>query len=470
MTTPLAALGELWRLGGGPAAALERVTLIGDDPVLPGPFRVGTAALATIGAAGLAATELRRLSTGRAQTVSVDIRAAAAAFRSERYLRVEGAAAPELWSPLSGFYRAGDGRWIQLHCNFPHHRDGVVRALGCDSTREAVSAAIAGWKAEALEDALAAAHMCAGMVRSREEWQAHPQAQAVARLPLIEIIRLGESPPEPCGQGSRPLEGVRALDLTRIIAGPVCGRTLAEHGALVMLVTAPHLPSIEMLVIDTGRGKLSAQLDLRRADQAERLRELIRRSDIFCQAYRPGALEARGFSPEEVARLRPGIVYVTLSAYGHQGPWRDRRGFDSLLQSVSGIAHEGGIAACIDGPRHLPAQALDHSAGYLAAFGAMSALARRAQDGGSYLVRVSLAQTGRWVDGLGRVEGATVPELRLEQIGELLQISDTPFGRLRHVAPAAQLSETPAHWARPAVPLGTHPPEWPDTPRACPPP
>jgi len=201
------------------------------------------------------------------------------------------------------------------------------------------------------------------------------------------------------------------------------------------------------------------------ADDAERLRALIRHGDVFCQAYRPGAMDARGFSPEELARLRPGIVYVTLSAYGHQGPWRDQRGFDSLVQSVSGIAHEGGIAAGIDGPRHLPAQALDHSAGYLAAFGAMMALARRAREGGSYLVRVSLAQTGRWLDGLGRVDGSHVADVTLEQVGDLLQTCETPFGRLRHVAPAAQLSETPAYWARPAVPLGTHPPAWPDQAR-----
>ena len=151
------------------------------------------------------------------------------------------------------------------------------------------------------------------MTRSAGEWRSQPQGAAVATLPLFEVTRIGSSRPEPCGAGDRPLAGVRALDLTRVIAGPVCGRTLAEHGAEVMLITAPHLPSIEPLVIDTGRGKLSASLDLRRADDLEQLRNLIRGTDIFCQSYRPGTLEGRGFSPE-AARLRPGIVYVTLSA------------------------------------------------------------------------------------------------------------------------------------------------------------
>jgi crotonobetainyl-CoA:carnitine CoA-transferase CaiB-like acyl-CoA transferase len=461
MTDALAVLEDVWRLAGCDPAALERARLTGRDPVLPGNFRIGTAALASIAAAGLAATELWRIRTGRAQSVAVDIRAGAAAFRSERYLRVEGRPAPDLWGAISGFYRGGDGRWIQLHCNFPHHRDGVLELLGCDGTPEAVAAALAGWRAGELEDALAAAGMCAGLVRSPEEWQEHPQARAIAPLPLLDIVPLGDSPPEPCGEGERPLSGVRALDLTRVIAGPVCGRTLAEHGADVMLISAPHLPSIETLVMDTGRGKRSAFLDLRRPGDVARLRELIRQSDVFCQAYRPNALAAYGFSAEEVARLRPGIVYVTLSAYGHAGPWQNRRGFDSLVQSVSGIAHEGGIAAGTDKPKHLPAQALDHAAGYLAAFGAMVALARRARDGGSHLVRLSLARTGRWIDGLGRVDGTGTPDLTLEDLGDLLQVSETPFGRLRHVAPAARLSETPAFWARPAVPLGTHEPAWP---------
>jgi crotonobetainyl-CoA:carnitine CoA-transferase CaiB-like acyl-CoA transferase len=255
---------------------------------------------------------------------------------------------------------------------------------------------------------------------------------------------------------------VRALDLTRVIAGPVCGRTLAEHGADVLLITAPHLPNIEVLVMDGGRGKLSAHLDLRREDGRDRLRALLRESDIFCQGYRPDALAAHGFSPEEVARLRPGIIYVTLSAYSHAGPWQKRRGFDSLVQAVSGIAHEGGATAGLGRPKPLPAQALDHASGYLLAFGAMVALARRAREGGSYLVRVSLAQTGRWIDRLGRVEGPEAPDLRLEDIADLIQTSATSWGEMRHVAPAARLSETPAYWARPSGPLGTHPPVWPE--------
>jgi crotonobetainyl-CoA:carnitine CoA-transferase CaiB-like acyl-CoA transferase len=420
--TPAAILEALWRDAGADPAALAHARLLGDDPVLPGPFRVTASALASIGASGLAAAELYRLRAGHAQTVSVDARHAAAAFRSQRYLRVNDHTAGDVWAPVSGFYQAGDGRWLQLHCNFPHHRAGVLRLLGCENARPAVAAAIKGWKAAELEETLARAGMCAAMVRSREDWLRHPQASAVAAEPLVTIQRIGEAPPEPAGRGARPLEGVRVLDLTRVIAGPVCGRTLAEHGAEVLLISASHLPSIEPLLPDMGRGKRAAFLDLRAPDDAVRLRELTREADVFVEAYRPGAVAARGFAPEDVAHLRPGIVFVTLSAYGVTGPWGSRRGFDSLVQCASGVAHEGGVVAGIEGPKHLPAQALDFATGYLAAFGAMLALARRAREGGSWLVRLSLARTGRWLDSLGRVEGGgNVPDQTPDDVRDLME-------------------------------------------------
>lgn len=455
------ALEDLWGRVGGDPTALERATLTGADPVLPTDFKIGTAASAVIAASALAATEIWRLRTGRGQSVAVDLRAAVAAFRSERYLRAERQPDLDRRDPLFGFYRAGDGRFIQIHSNLPHHRDGALRLLACEATRDSVAAAVTRWTAADLENAFAAAGLPTGMVRSRAEWWAHPQGQAVASLPLLEIVKIGEAPPEPAGTGPRALSGLRVLDLTRVIAGPVCGRTLASFGADVLLVSAAHLPNLPGLVIDTGLGKLSTSLDVRQAADAERLRALVRGADVFCQSYRPGALAHLGLAPEDLARLRPGLVYVTLSAFGHQGPWRERRGFETIIQSVSGMAHEQGLAAGADGPRHLPAQVVDHGTGYLAALGALAALARRAREGGSYLVRVSLAQTGRWVDGLGRVDGRSVRDQTLETIPDLLADMDSPFGRLRHVAPAARLSETPAFWSRPVVPLGTHPPAWP---------
>ncbi len=250
------ALEKLWSLVEGEPAALERVTLTGADPILPTDFKIGTAASAVIAAGALAASEIWRLRTGRSQSVAVDLRAAVAAFRSERYLRVESRPDLHLRDPIFGFYQAGDGRWIQIHSNLPHHHEGALRVLGCEDTREAVEAAVAKWTAGDLENAFAAAGLPTGMVRSRAEWHAHPQGLAVTELPLLEIVRIGEAPREPAGAGPRALSGIRVLDLTRVIAGPICGRTLAGFGAGVLNVSSKHLPNLLGLVIDTGLGKL----------------------------------------------------------------------------------------------------------------------------------------------------------------------------------------------------------------------
>lgn len=472
--TPRDALEHLWMLAGCDPAALDLMQVEGDDPVLPSVFRVGALAAASIGAAGLAAAQLHRLRGGQAQRVTIGVRRALAAFRSERYLSVAGGAPIELRHPVTGYFATRDGRWIQLHANFSHHLEGILRVLGCTGEHDAVAAAILGWDGAALDEALAQAGLCAALVRSPREWAALEQAKAIASLPLFEIERIGDAPAEQPGEragmerAARPLEGVRVLDLTRIIAGPVAGRTLASHGADVLLVNGPHLPNIAPLVIDNGRGKRSATLDLREDAARETLRALARDADVFLQSYRPGALAARGFSPDELARLRPGIVCVSVSAYGHRGPWRERRGFDSLVQSASGIvwaesveASRGSGAQPFDAPRPLPCQALDHATGYLAAFGAMVALARRAQEGGSWHVRLSLAQTGRWLQTMGRVEnGQLAHDPVAEDVADCLETMDSPFGRIRVAAPAERLDLTPPYFARPPVPIGTDTPAW----------
>lgn len=458
---PIDILADLWAAAGADPDAPGDIALAGRDPALSSIFRLGTAASAAIGAASLAAAEVWRARTGRRQAVSLDMRAAAAAFRSEHFTRVAGRPPPERWAAVSGTYRTRDGRWVQLHCQFPHLRAGVLEILGCAEDREEVARAVARWDGLALETRCRKERLCVALVRSPEEWAAHPQARAVARLPLMEVERIADAPPTPLPSGgTRPLSGIRALDLTKVIAGPVCGRTLASHGAEVVRIGAAHLPSMEPLVIDTGLGKRSAFLDLREAAGREALRAMARRADIFVQGYRPGALAARGFGPEDLAALRPGVVYVTLSAYGHAGPWRNWRGFDSLTQSASGIAHEGMAAAGAGEPRPLPCQALDHATGYLAAFGAMTALKRRAEEGGSWMVRVSLAQTGRWIDGLGRVDGLGVRNPEEADIPDLLETRDSPWGEVLHVKPPEEMSETPPFWATGPVPLGTHPAAW----------
>jgi len=471
MQSPADILGDIWTSAGGDPAALEHVRLTGEEPQIPSSFRVAVAGQTTIAAAGLAAAEIWRLRSGQMQKVSVDMRHAVAECRSERYLRVDDKPPPPAWDAIAGVYRTGDSRFVRCHTNFPHHREAVCEVLGCEPERDKVQAALMQWRGEDFETAAYAAGGVVALMRSYEEWSALAQARALAQLPLISIEKIGEAPPKPWPQESskglpnndRPLSGLRVLDLSRVIAGPVAGRTLAAHGADVLLVSGPELPAIDWLTIDTGRGKLTTFIELKTDTGRAQLRELLEDADIFSQGYRPHALAALGFSPEDTAKINPGIVYVTLSAYGHAGPWAERRGFDSLVQTATGFNHAEGQAAGLDGPKELPAQMLDHATGYLMAFGAMMARMRQARDGGSWHVRVSLAQTGRWLWNLGRLDdGLNTPDLAGEAVhAAFIESMPSGFGMLKAVRHSALLSTTPAQWSRPAMPLGSHPAHWP---------
>jgi crotonobetainyl-CoA:carnitine CoA-transferase CaiB-like acyl-CoA transferase len=459
---PKVVLVALLRLAGLDETMLSDIALTGAEPALPSSFAVGTAAQAAIAATALAAARLWRLRAGRRQRVSVDMRDAAIEFRSERYLRVEGKYPADDPDRLSGLYRCGDGRWVRLHTSLPHHYRGMLGLLRSADDRAAVQRALDHWEGEALEAAAADAGLVAAACRTFAEWNRHPQGRAIAALPLLSIEQIGDAPPEALSAAERPLAGIRVLDLTRIIAGPVCGRTLAVHGADVLLVGASHLPSLRPLVIDTGRGKLSAFIDLREASGRETLAALARDADIFVQGYRPGAIAALGFGPEEVAKIRPGIVYVSLCAYGRHGPWAARRGFDSLVQTASGFNAAEAEAFGASEPKPLPGQALDHATGYLMAFAAMAALIRRAEQGGSWHVRVSLAQTAAWLRRLGRIDGMACTDPKFDDVRDRLEETASGFGCLTAVRHAAVMDEMPPHWARPSVPLGTHPAAWPN--------
>ncbi|MBR0694657.1 CoA transferase [Bradyrhizobium lablabi] len=455
-------LADIWTSVGGAPSALDAVALTGAEPQLPSSFRVAVAAQASIAASGLAAAEIWRVRSGEPQEVAVGMRHAVIECRSERYLRVDDKPPPPAWDKIAGVYRTRDRRFVRLHTNFPHHRDAVCAVLNCRAERDDVQAALMQWDGEAFETAAYASGGVVALMRSYDEWSATPHAKELAKLPLISIDKIGEAPPRPWPAGDRPLAGLRVLDLSRVIAGPVAGRTLAVHGADVLLISGPDLPAIPWLTIDTGRGKRTSLIELKSEQGQSVLRGLLAQADIFSQGYRPRAIAGLGFSPEEAARISPGIVYVTLSAYGHAGPWAERRGFDSLVQTATGFNHAEGQAAGVDGPKELPAQMLDHATGYLMAFGAMMAKLRQAREGGSWHVRVSLAQTGRWLWNLGRmVDGLSTEDLKADALMPVIEEVPSGFGRLRAVRHAAVLSKTPAFWARPAMPLGTHPPQWP---------
>ena len=459
------AAARIWSSVVDDPEPLGRLTETGPDQALPSVFDVTGLAAGAVGCATLAAARLVELADGRARDVVVDRRHAAIAFRSERLVTVDGSPPPSPWDPASGYYPTGDGGLVQLHCNFPHHRAGALDELGLDDPGDdevaaAIAAAVAEREAGELDDALAARGMAASRLRTPDEWAAHPHGRAVADLPVLEVVALGAAPPEPLPGGSAPLSGVRVADLTRVIAGPVCGRTLAAHGADVLRIGAAHLPVVAPILADTNLGKRWTDLDLRDAESAGAFRQLVADADVVVQGYRPGALAGLGAGPEALAALRPGLVYASLSAYGHVGPWAERRGYDSLVQTATGVGAAGARAAGVEGTKPLPAQALDHGAGWLLAFGVMEALRRRATVGGSWLVRTSLVQVRTFLGALGPVDALDAPDPTRSDVADLLTEVDGPGGVVGHVALPGTIEREVARWARSGDPSPSSPPEW----------
>jgi crotonobetainyl-CoA:carnitine CoA-transferase CaiB-like acyl-CoA transferase len=324
----------------------------------------------------------------------------AAAFASDRLLRVDGAPV-DGFAPLSGFFRTADG-WVRTHANYPHHRARLLALLDLPAsadgtaTRDAVVAALATQSAQDVEDRAARCGAIAVRVRTEDAWRASAPGRATASGPPVRtVVREDAAPARPLGSGPRPLAGLRVLDLTRVIAGPVATRTLALLGADVLRVDPPGLPEIEVQHLDTGQGKRSALLDLATRDGLARAQGLLDEADVLVTGYRPGAIEAFGL------RLPSGAVHARVSAWGDDGPWAGRRGFDSIVQAVSGIAlvegsRDGTVCAPEDAaPGALPAQALDHATGYLVAAAVVEALTDRTTDGRGREVDGALARTAR---------------------------------------------------------------------------
>jgi crotonobetainyl-CoA:carnitine CoA-transferase CaiB-like acyl-CoA transferase len=391
-----ALLDEAWAALGGPAAR-PALALTGQRPgLLPSSLAALPAMIAAVSASTLAAAVLDAARSGRpAAAVTVDARHVAVAARSERHARREGDEPRGLLGGLSSFFGTADGS-VRLHANYPWHRARLLAVLGCDERPAAVAAAVRGWKGAELEDALAAAGAIGYAVRTVQEWAAHPQGRAVAGLPVAGRTP-GRPTPRRAGEG-RAAGGLRVLDLTRVIAGPVATRTLAAWGADVLRLDSPGLPELPAQAVDTLSGKRSAALDLATPGGRARLEELLARADVLVQGYRPGALARFGLAAPALAERHPHLAVVTLSAWGPAGPWSGRRGFDSVVQGPTGIAAAEGAGGA---PGVLPAQVLDHATGYLGAAAALLALAARERGEPVPAVQLSLAQTARWLLGGG---------------------------------------------------------------------
>lgn len=451
-----AGVSQAWAALGADPALLDQVSCGGPGSGLPARLPTMELARATVAVASLAAAELTAVRTGgHVPQVRVDDGAVAAAFLSDRLVRVDGQAWTT-FAPLSRFWRAADG-WVRTHANYPHHRARLLTALGLpdDAGVDAVANAIAGRSATDVEDTLYAAGGLAVAARSPEEWGKHEQGALAARQPLLTLERIGEAPARSLGDALLPCAGLRVLDLTRVLAGPVATRTLALLGADVLRIDAPQLAESQEAHSDTGMGKRSTTLDLGDSRDHRAFEELLATADVVVTGYRPGALDRFGLTPEALAERRPGLVIAQLSAWGQYGPWHERRGFDSVVQVATGIAELEGTS---DEPGALPAQALDHGTGYLLAAAVLRALTEQHRTGGARLTRLALTQTAHWLMH-GLTKEPDEPSSAFKVAPWLVE-RDSPMGRLRHALPPLSYEGGPANWSRPPGLWGTDAPRW----------
>lgn len=451
MTDERELAARLWADLGGPAQALERIEFTGPPGGLPSRFEVSALAAASVAVGTLAIAEFSasRSPSGKTAAGKVLIHRplASAAFRCEHYLQLQGWKHAALWDPIAGDYETADG-WIRLHTNYGYHRAAALRALQCEGDRKTVAAEVKRWKKDELEAAIVAQNGCAAALRTRNEWRAHPQGLALQNEPLVSRQGTARSLAER-RKAEAPLSGVRVLDLTRVIAGPVGTRHLAAFGADVLRVDPPGFEEVPALLPETTRGKRCAFVDLRSSEGRATFERLVREADVLVHGYRPGAMEGIGFPEDTIANLNPDLVTVRYDAYGWSGPWAARRGFDSLVQMSSGIAHPGTPGK----PTPLPAQALDHATGYLIAAAACRALVER-----TAITRLALARTAKLLVDLG--EGGDPAAPGLGDAGDLLEVSETGFGPVRQVRCPAAIEDYEVRWPQPAGPLGRHAPAW----------
>lgn len=449
-------LDEAWAALTGGGVERAELHIQGETRALPSRFAVTDTAVACVGVALTAAAALRSQRGAPVPALHLDRRHVAAAVRSERYFRVGDQPTGMGFATLSRLWPTADG-WIRTHANYPWHRDALLDVLGSSAEVDAVGGAIAERSGEELEAAVFAAGGVAGAVRSIAEWQAHPQGVAVHAEPLIAHHVQPGPPPRRRVPDGAVLQGVRVLDLTRVIAGPVCTRYLGSLGADVLRLDPPH--RLDMVIGEPGDtllAKRSAVLDLRTGGGLDAFHDLLDQADVLVCGYRPGALQRFALSEDDVIARHPGLVIVVLDAWGHTGPWAERRGFDSVVQGPTGIAH--GESADDERPGQLPCQLLDHGTGYLAAAAVLDGVRRQEQRGGTHVRRVSLARTAAWLTSHPRVHRPG--KLDEDEVSCWLQAIDGTDASIRAVRPPGELDHEPLSWPEPATRYARGTPTW----------
>ncbi len=438
------------------ACVTPEYLMVQGDTDLQSWFGVTELATASIGFAGAMLAEYVHAATGHQPRIIIDRRLASLWFGFT--LRPNGWELPPSWDPVAGDYRAKD-RWIRLHTNAPHHREAAFSVLGSHNDKSSMGQAVAGWEANELEAAIVGANGCAAAMHTLDEWASHPQGTAVAADPLV----IWDTYPSTAVRRrqttlKRPLRGLRVLDLTRVLAGPVAGRFLAGYGADVLRIDPPDWEE-PGVVPEVTLGKRCAGLDLRRSDDLDTFRQLLQSADMLLHGYRPGALDGLGFGRDRLRELNPNLIDVSLDAYGWSGPWSERRGFDSLVQMSSGIADYGMRQSGADHPVPLPVQALDHATGYLMAAAALKALTANLQHGAVLSARLSLARTAHLLSSTKRASAG--PEFEPMSEADLSDdIEHTAWGPANRVRFPLQIEKVDATWDYPASDLRSAKPIW----------
>ncbi|KAI5251006.1 CoA-transferase family III [Aureobasidium subglaciale] len=464
---------ELWTALGLPSETLSRVELDADIPSLPSSFRIGVIAQSSIALVALAAAQLYAVQKKvQVPKVKVPFRHAVIEFKSERLYTIDGQTPSSPRDTIGGLHKTTDGH-IRVHDSFPNHSNGMLDLVGLPrgSTREQLAKRIANWRSLELENAATVqGSLAAYALRSYREWDVLPQSRAISDMPvLLQSLPSdshGHCPRRMSKGAARCLDGLRVLEMSRVIAAPLCGKTLAAHGADAIWITSPSLPDIPSIDREFGRGKRTVQLDIRNAADKAKLLDLIRDCDVFIQGFRPGSLAKHGLSAENLVRLNPNIVIANMSAFGPTGPWSHLRGFDSLVQTCSGMnVSEAQHAGNGEAARPLPCQALDHASGYLLAFGVIAALYRREVKGGAWQVNVSLAGTMKYLRSLGQYSGKTGFECddykqQSDVPTEYLEARQTSFGHMVAVKHSATIAGCEVGWEVMPKPLGSDTADW----------
>jgi crotonobetainyl-CoA:carnitine CoA-transferase CaiB-like acyl-CoA transferase len=447
---------------GGGAVIVE-----GSDPILPAKLRLGACMAIPLMANAIGIATIWRHRTGHGQDLQIDLRQAIHQVSpGARFSPTLNGHPYPGGSQTAGNmfifdpYLTRDGRKVMATGVYPRMRDAWLRWLDCPPDVERVAEAIAKWDAFELEDAAASAGHVITVARTPEEWLSHPQGRLLASMPTISLTKVGAAPPQPFGPASRPLSDVRVLSFTHAIAGPTVGRSLSEHGADVLNASFPDDYEYERIYLEANAGSRNANLDLRLREDLARVHELLREGDVLVDNHKHGKLERFGLSAEQLAEEHPGVITVSVTAFGETGPWSDRGGFDFNGSATSGLMALEGTPA---DPK-LPVTRVinDHITGYLGALGVLGALIKRSREGGSWHVSVNLTSNAMWCGSLGLVDpdGAGRDEEHTLRPPEAITVA-TPLGVLRRIGTQVRFSETPGRWADPVlVPRGSSTPEW----------